>query len=136
MYNAMAFNDSKNFSLTLHKDVMERKTNVDFKRIERNDIDEEELAKRVAKALSIGNDKSKDFKKYKDHDPKHNIIVIDEVDQFGAQEKGLTLLVTAILKDKKYDHTNTSIVGIANSVDLPFKKKHSAIAMRDVQYLF
>jgi hypothetical protein len=100
MFNAMAFNDSKNFSLTLHRDVMEKKTNVDFKRIERNDIDEEELAKRVAKALSIGNDRSKDFKKYKDHDPKHNIIVIDEVDQFGACEKGLTLLVTAILKNQ------------------------------------
>ena len=27
--------------------------------------------------------------------------------------------------------TNTSIIGIANQVDLPFKKKHSAIAMRD-----
>jgi hypothetical protein len=27
-------------------------------------------------------------------------------------------------------------MGIANSVDLPFKKKHSAIAMRDCQLLF
>jgi hypothetical protein len=27
--------------------------------------------------------------------------------------------------------TQTSIIGIANSVDLPFRKKHSAIAMRD-----
>ena len=32
--------------------------------------------------------------------------------------------------------TNTSIIGIANQVDLPFKKKHSAIAMRDCQLLF
>ena len=28
------------------------------------------------------------------------------------------------------------MIGIANSVDLPFKKKHSAIAMRDCQLLF
>lgn len=27
-------------------------------------------------------------------------------------------------------------MGIANSVDLPFRKKHSAIAMRDCQLLF
>jgi Cdc6-like AAA superfamily ATPase len=32
--------------------------------------------------------------------------------------------------------TNTILIGIANSVDLPFKKKHSAIAMRDAQLLF
>ena len=115
---------------------MESKTNVDTKRIERTLIDEEELAKRVAKALSIGNDNSKTFKKYKDVEPKHNIIVIDEVDQFNACEKGLTLLVKAILSHKQFTCTNTSIVGIANSVDLPFKKKHSAIAMRDTQLLF
>ena len=36
-------------------------------------------------------------------------------------------LVKSILKQS----TNTTIVGIANSVDLPFKKKHSAIALRD-----
>ena len=58
--------------------------------------------------------------------------MIDEVDQFNACEKGLTLLVTSILKNQQFPRTNTSIVGIANSVDLPFKKKHSAIAMRDV----
>ena len=137
MFNAMAYNDSKNFSLTLHQAVMQSKTNTEINRIERNDIDEEELAKKVAKALSIGNDRSKrEFNKFKDKDPKHNIIVIDEVDQFNACEKGLTLLVNAILKNKFYTRTNTSIVGIANSVDLPFKKKHSAIAMRDVQLLF
>ena len=59
MFNAMAYNGSKNFSLTLHQAVMESKTNTDIKRIERNTIEEEELAKRVAKALSIGNDRSK-----------------------------------------------------------------------------
>jgi len=37
---------------------------------------------------------------------------------------------------KKSNQTNTSVMGIANSVDLPFKKKHSAIAMRDCQLLF
>ena len=33
-------------------------------------------------------------------------------------------------------NTNCSIVGIANAVDLPFRKKHSAIALRDCQLLF
>jgi Cdc6-like AAA superfamily ATPase len=32
--------------------------------------------------------------------------------------------------------TKTILIGIANSVDLPFKKKHSAIALRDQQLLF
>lgn len=58
---------------------------------------------------------------------KTTVIVIDEVDQFSKNEKGLTCLVKAILSKD----THCSIVGIANSVDLPFRKKHSAIAMRD-----
>ena len=66
----------------------------------------------------------------------HKIIVIDEVDQFNSNEKAFTMLVRNILKGNKSQHTNTSIVGIANSVDLPFRKKHSAIAMRDCQLLF
>lgn len=64
----------------------------------------------------------------------HTIIVIDEVDQFSSFEKSFTLLVGGILA--KEAKTNTSLMGIANSVDLPFKKKHSAIAMRDCQLLF
>ena len=68
---------------------------------------------------------------------KAKIIVIDEVDQFSNNEKAFTHLVKAILRGtKKNPITNTSIIGIANSVDLPFKKKHSAIAMRDCQLLF
>ena len=60
----------------------------------------------------------------------HKVIVIDEVDCFSHQEKAFTLLVKHVLKGKA-GNTRTSIVGIANSVDLPFRKKHSAIAMRD-----
>ena len=56
---------------------MESKTSVNTKKIKRTLIDEKELAKRVAKALSIGNDNSKNFEKYKDVEAKHNIIVID-----------------------------------------------------------
>ena len=37
---------------------------------------------------------------------------------------------------KSQGKTKTSLVGIANSVDLPFRKKHSAISMRDCQLLF
>mmetsp|Transcript_29725 Transcript_29725/g.22057 ORF Transcript_29725/g.22057 Transcript_29725/m.22057 type:complete len:153 (+) Transcript_29725:644-1102(+) len=62
----------------------------------------------------------------------HKVIVIDEVDTFQAQEKMFLTLMKALLKQP----TNTSIVGIANSVDLPFKKKTSAIALRDAQLLF
>lgn len=61
----------------------------------------------------------------------HKIIVIDEVDQFNSSERGFTTLVKAVLTSTKKNACNTSIMGIANSVDLPFKKKHSAIAMRD-----
>ena len=57
----------------------------------------------------------------------HKILVIDEIDCFANQEKAFLTFIKGILKDR----TNTSIIGIANSVDLPFKKKHSALAMRD-----
>jgi len=65
----------------------------------------------------------------------HRVIVIDEVDCFSHYEKAFTLLVKHILKPTA-GVTRTSIIGIANSVDLPFRKKHSAIAMRDTQLLF
>lgn len=62
----------------------------------------------------------------------HKILVIDEVDTFESNQGTFNILVKTILKQG----TNTSIVGIANSVDLPFKKKYSAIALRDAQILF
>lgn len=65
----------------------------------------------------------------------HAVIVIDEVDCFSTNEKHFTMLVKHILKGK-LGNSRTSIIGIANSVDLPFRKKHSAIAMRDTQLLF
>ncbi len=42
-------------------------------------------------------------------------------------------MIKAILTASK---ANCTIIGIANAVDLPFRKKHSAIAMRDCQLLF
>ena len=76
--------------------------------------DDEDMANMVAAAL-----KSKfEFTK---------IIVIDEIDAFESNEKAFLTLTKTILSTK----TNTLLIGIANSVDLPFKKKHSAIAMRD-----
>ena len=134
MFNAMTFTDVKSFALSLLQEVTEKKTSVETERLGRQLIDEEEVAKRVAKALSFGNDRN--IKKWNHLEPKHNIIVIDEVDQFSVCEKGLTLLVQTILRSKQFSQTNTSIIGIANSVDLPFRKKHSAIAMRDCQLLF
>jgi len=58
--------------------------------------------------------------------------VIDEIDAFEAHQYAFLAMTKAILTSK----TNTIVIGIANSVDLPFKKKHSAIAMRDAQVLF
>jgi Cdc6-like AAA superfamily ATPase len=136
MFNAMTFMNGKSFALSLLQDITEKKTGLDTARLSKQSVDEEEVSELVAKALSYGNDRTCAFKKWKHIKPKHNIIVIDEVDQFNACEKGLTLLVKAILNNEQFSHTNTSIVGIANSVDLPFKKKHSAIAMRDCQLLF
>ena len=60
------------------------------------------------------------------------IIVIDEIDAFESFENAFRTFTKAVLASK----TSTLIIGIANSVDLPFKKKHSAIAMRDTQLLF
>ncbi len=60
------------------------------------------------------------------------IIVIDEIDSFEAHEKAFLTMTKTILESK----TKTILIGIANSVDLPFKKKHSAIALRDQQLLF
>lgn len=66
----------------------------------------------------------------------HKVIVIDEVDQFNSHERTFTALIKSILASIKSEACNTSVIGIANSVDLPFKKKHTAIAMRDCQLLF
>lgn len=77
-------------------------------------LDDEDISNKIASAL-----------KYKPELTK--IIVIDEIDTFEAHEKAFLTMTKAILVSK----TNTILIGIANSVDLPFKKKHSAIAMRD-----
>ena len=101
MFNAMTFTDVKSFALSLLQEVTEKKCEMQTSRIERNKIDTEELSKKVAKALSMGNDqKSKSLKKFRAVKPKHNIIVIDEVDQFNACEKGLTDLVRTIMKNE------------------------------------
>jgi nucleoside-triphosphatase THEP1 len=76
--------------------------------------DEEDLSNMIAKVLRNKPETSK-------------IIVIDEIDTFEAKEKAFLTMTKAILASK----SNTILIGIANSVDLPFKKKHSAIAMRD-----
>ena len=60
------------------------------------------------------------------------ILVIDEIDTFESSQYGFLAFTKAVLSSK----SNTILIGIANSVDLPFKKKSSAIAMRDTQLLF
>ena len=44
----------------------------------------------------------------------HNVVVIDEVDQFNSSEKGFTTLVQTVLRSRQFQLTNTSIIGIAN----------------------
>ena len=90
-----------------------------YKGIKKREYDDEEISNIVAALLSNNPAQSK-------------IIVIDEIDAFEAHENAFRTLTKAILQK----NTNTILIGIANSVDLPFKKKHSAISMRDSQLLF
>ena len=122
MYNAMSCQDVKSFGLQLLEDLSQKyagKTFSEFDKAYKNglkkrDLDDDELANLVAKTLTAFSGQTK-------------ILVIDEIDAFEAYENAFRTLTKAILSSK----SNTLIIGIANSVDLPFKKKHSAIAMRD-----
>lgn len=143
MYNAMTFTDVRSFALSLLQELTEKKTGEVVQRLSRSSVDDEEVSLLVAQALSgkkpIKNKKGLDSEQLEDLETRqksHNIVVIDEVDQFNSSEKGFTTLVQTILRSREFSKTNTSIIGIANQVDLPFKKKHSAIAMRDCQLLF
>jgi len=135
MYNAMTYSDVKSFALTLHQDLTQGLTGQEVKKLGRSQVDDEDISQLIAKTLAKSSNSQRDEFGNRSKDV-HKIIVIDEVDQFVSNEKAFTLLVKAILRGSKSANTNTSIVGIANSVDLPFKKKHSAIAMRDCQLLF
>jgi Cdc6-like AAA superfamily ATPase len=124
MYNAMSFRDVKSFCFQLLEDLSLHLTGKPFasdksKELKKKDIDDDEVSNMVARMLSHQPDSTK-------------IIVIDEIDAFEAQENAFRTMTKAILASK----TNCIVIGIANSVDLPFKKKHSAIAMRDAQLLF
>lgn len=94
-------------------------TGEDCSKLRKSDFDDDELANKVAKMFAA-------------RPAETNILVIDEIDAFEAHQQTFLALTKAILTQK----TNTLMIGIANSVDLPFKKKHSAIAMRDDQLLF
>lgn len=121
LFNAMTFRDVKKFCFKLYKELALKLTNVevDDKSLDRNRLDDEAISNKIAKMLRNKPETTK-------------IIVIDEIDTFESYEKSFLTLTKAILASK----TNTIMIGIANSVDLPFKKKHSAIAMRDSQLLF
>lgn len=99
--------------------------------MQRGDFTDEEFSIKIAKQLEklCHNDKKSKESEAEQAAKKPMILVIDEVDQFSNYEKSFTVLVRNLL-NSGYE-CNVSIVGIANSVDLPFRKKHSAIAMRD-----
>ena len=131
MFNAMTFKDVKSFMLVLLKELETRLQGTE-KKLSQIKYTDDELAAKIAKTLQKLSDKETKDQKESDESTgikPHTIIVIDEVDQFSSFEKSFTLLVRGILAQEA--KANTSIIGIANSVDLPFKKKHSAIAMRD-----
>lgn len=89
-------------------------------KINRSKIDDERLADKIAQVIKNNKPQS------------HKILVIDEIDAFSSFEKSFLTFLKAMLKC----NTNTTIFGIANSVDLPFKKKNSALSLRDIQLLF
>jgi Cdc6-like AAA superfamily ATPase len=127
LFNAMTYPDVKSFSIILYEKIYESYYGeLPKKRIERDQVDDEDIACKIEMLLTRISDM---HKKTFTHQP-HRIIVIDEVDCFSSNEKAFTLLVRHIIKSQN-KNTQTSIIGIANSVDLPFRKKHSAIAMRD-----
>ena len=116
-YNAMTFKDVKQFCIQLVEEVSQKLTGAPYEGpiLKKGDFDDDDMGNLVAKTLS---NKPKQTK----------IIVIDEIDAFEAHENSFRAFARAVLTSKD---ANTLIIGIANSVDLPFKKKHSAIAMRD-----
>ena len=118
MYNAMTYHDVRSFAITLEAELLEKFTHKETFRRQRTSVDDELIAEILAKILATKTEK-------------HTVIVIDEVDQFNSNEKAFTTLIKTLLTSTKSLNTNCSIVGIANAVDLPFRKKHSAIAMRD-----
>jgi nucleoside-triphosphatase THEP1 len=119
LYNAMTFKDVRKYCQRLYSDLTLDLTGEEIDedtafKSGKNKLQEEDIALMIAKILR--------------HKPSvTKIIVIDEIDAFEAHERGFLALTKAILESK----TNTILIGIANSVDLPFKKKHSAIALRD-----
>lgn len=124
LYNAMSFDKVKNFSKKLLRDLSKKLGENEFtdKKDNKNQnavLDMEDLSNIIVQKLRF---KSKSTK----------IIVIDEIDCFESYAKDFLTLVKAILGSQ----TNTILIGIANSVDLPFKHKSSALAMRDRQLLF
>ena len=125
--------DVRSFAIKLYEKVYEAYYGELPKRIiNRDKVDDEDMAN-IVERLLIKISKMHEKDPHVDEQP-YRVIVIDEVDCFSTNEKAFTQLVKAILKS--HGKTRTIIVGIANSVDLPFRKKHSAISMRDCQLLF
>lgn len=115
----MSYSDVKQFCFQYLEDLSVKFHGKSYegtkeKGLKKSEYDDDEIAIQVAKMLASKPNQTK-------------ILVIDEIDAFEAHQYGFLALTKQILSSK----TNTIIIGIANSVDLPFKKKNSAIAMRD-----
>jgi Cdc6-like AAA superfamily ATPase len=126
LFNAMTYPDVKSFTLVLYEQLHQQFFGEPAKRKLKRTDDDEDIAYAIERLLVRITQTQKKTGKVMPH----RVIVIDEVDCFSHYEKPLTLLVKHILKPTT-GPTRTCIIGIANSVDLPFRKKHSGIAMRD-----
>lgn len=133
LFNAMTCPDVRSFGIKLHEKLHEAYFGELPKRLLTRDmVDDEDVAVMVERLL-LRISKLHERRPGVEEQP-HRVIVIDEVDCFSSNEKAFTLLVKTILKSQ--GKTKTCLIGIANSVDLPFRKKHSAISLRDCQLLF
>ena len=104
-YNGMIFKKLYDFSLQLIKDIR-----LDFKN-KSNKL--ESKLKLTDDVIDLGNRIQKYFLKFKN---KHKLVIIDEVDNLSMTEsaRNFVAFLHSILKSD----TNTTIIGIANSVDL------------------
>ena len=118
----MIFKNLYDFSVQFIKDFRKEFLNKDSKNIESQ-------LKMTDDVIDLGNRIQKLLFKYKEY---HKLIIIDEVDNLSMTEsaRNFVSFLNSILKSD----TNTTIIGIANSVDLLSKvSQHNSKEMELVE---
>ncbi|CAI2364932.1 unnamed protein product [Moneuplotes crassus] len=121
-YNGMIFKNLYDFSVQFIKDFRKEFLNKDSKNIESQ-------LKMTDDVIDLGNRIQKLLFNYKQY---HKLIIIDEVDNLSMTEsaRNFVAFLNSILKSD----TNTTIIGIANSVDLLSKvSQHNSKEMELVE---